>query len=420
MKKGKFIGIITLLFVLVFGSTITVDAAFKLKDFESNNLVYFISKKATSNKAGEVMITDYENKTSTDTLKIPDIVEYKGSKYKVITIYDMAFKNSKFKRITLPDTIKEIKYMAFKNCTNLEKIEIANGVKLDGQLFWKCTNLKTVVLPNDIEAIPPSCFYGCTSLININIPDNVTTINQYAFYECKSLQKINLPININYIGMKAFEDCNNLTATIPKYCTLERLLLRSGINYNYSDETYFNIEPVETYTSDDGMLYYKVTNTRKNTFYNLQVSYSFLDSNNLQVVNSQTTEVAPIFKSGESAIISLNTQKKQYSDVKLIFGASDFRYKSKSEYITATMENDTIKSNASNFLNSYNITINSTSNLVDYVKLTIIFYKDNKVSSVQIKKFTNVHKGTRTDLLELPKETVFDNYEIKIDAYNNN
>ncbi len=440
MKKGKVIGIIALLFVLVFGSTLTVNAANKKESFTSDNLVYQIIKNPSNNKLGEVLIISYKNKKSNNPLEIPKNVSHEGKTYNVTSIANKTFQNSNFSDLKLPDTLKELYTKSFKNCKNLTSIEIPDGIKLYGQVFSGCTSLEKVKLPKSLTWIPGGLFQDCKSLKKVNIPDKVTIIDAYAFHNCsslekivlpdtvktigqdafsgcKALQEINMPINVTYIGSNAFEECDNLTATIPKYSILENELFRNGINYNYSNETYFDIEPIEAYSPSHGVLYYKVTNTRKTTFYNLQASYSLFDSNNIQVSGGELN-ITPILKSGESVIIALNTKNKEYSDLKLRFGSSSIKYKSKNEYITATMGKNVAESNSS--LNRYNITINSTSNLIDYVMVTVILYKENKVVSIENEHFSNVYKGSQIGLLELVKEIDFDNYEIKIDAYNNN
>ena len=53
-------------------------------------------------------------------------------------------------------------------------------------------------------------FYNCTSLTSITIPDSVTSIGSYAFSECSSLTSITIPDSVTSIGYDAFSDCSNL------------------------------------------------------------------------------------------------------------------------------------------------------------------------------------------------------------------
>ena len=48
-------------------------------------------------------------------------------------------------------------------------------------MFYTCSKLSKIVLPNNILEIGESAFYGCSSLKNIDIPDKVTEIGYSAF-----------------------------------------------------------------------------------------------------------------------------------------------------------------------------------------------------------------------------------------------
>ena len=55
-----------------------------------------------------------------------------------------------------------------------------------------------VVIPNEIEGLPVThistpLFYGCTRLTKIVLPDSITYICEYAFDNCSSLTSIVIP-----------------------------------------------------------------------------------------------------------------------------------------------------------------------------------------------------------------------------------
>ena len=92
------------------------------------------------------------------------------------TICNNAFEyNQIIKTLTIPDSVKTIERLAFCGCTNLESVDLGNGVEL----------------------ICQSAFEGC-GLIELDIPDSVTELVDSAFAYCKQLEKVSLPDNITY------------------------------------------------------------------------------------------------------------------------------------------------------------------------------------------------------------------------------
>lgn len=72
-----------------------------------------------------------------------------------------------------------------------------------GAAFMNCTQLTTVILPENIKTINFSSFARCTSLKNINL-ESVETVGGYAFEDCDALQIADL-ISAMVIGDNAFE-----------------------------------------------------------------------------------------------------------------------------------------------------------------------------------------------------------------------
>ena len=73
-------------------------------------------------------------------------------------------------------------------------------------LFNSCTQLKSVILPNELHTIGARTFMGCTSLQNVTVEwVKITSINAMAFYNCTSLEigELNLP-NLENLGQNAF------------------------------------------------------------------------------------------------------------------------------------------------------------------------------------------------------------------------
>ena len=79
----------------------------------------------------------------------------------------------------------------------------------------------TIVLNNDVAAIPSYVFYGSEQLTAIHLPAQIKTIGACAFVDCNGLTAIDLS-HVTTIGNSAFSSCENLAQiTMPQNsCTI--------------------------------------------------------------------------------------------------------------------------------------------------------------------------------------------------------
>lgn len=80
---------------------------------------------------------------------------------------------------------------AFRGCSSLQGIELANGANTIGNYaFAECINLKYV---------------------DISLNSSVSIIGHHAFAQCRGLESFTVPIFTSYIGDSAFEGCSAMT-----------------------------------------------------------------------------------------------------------------------------------------------------------------------------------------------------------------
>lgn len=107
-----------------------------------------------------------------------------------------------------------------ENGTSAKKWDIANDTTFEGRLFWNCTKLTTVNIPNTITSIGSDVFYNCSALSSVSIPNSVTSIGDAAFCGCSSLASITIPSGITTIEIDTFWGCSELTSvSIPDTVT---------------------------------------------------------------------------------------------------------------------------------------------------------------------------------------------------------
>ena len=138
-------------------------------------------------------------------------------------------------------TLTSIGMSAFRNCTNLQKVDLgnfSNGLsystftscyslsKIDAPLitfiedavFASCSNLRSMSSFANVSYIGLSAFMGCTSLSRISFPA-VTLIKSSAFYGCTSLASAYIPNVVSIYG-SAFQACALSSVNIPSCTTL--------------------------------------------------------------------------------------------------------------------------------------------------------------------------------------------------------
>lgn len=97
------------------------------------------------------------------------------------------------------------------------------------------TGLKTVSLPNGLEAIPDGLFFGCVFDI-FEIPDTVTRIGRNAFGYCWEITEIAIPDSVQSIGERAFSEYANLSLTVAEGSYAAQYAEENGIPFLYGME----------------------------------------------------------------------------------------------------------------------------------------------------------------------------------------
>lgn len=147
-----------------------------------------------------------------------------------IDISDYAFtlcKNLKiingFKRIT------SLGYGAFSG-TGIESLKIGKNLEhIGGSAFSGNKKLKALTITKT-RYIDSFAFANCTNLEKVNIKNGVKYIDESAFEGCERLKKVTLPRTLSIIASTAFSDCNvKMKVTISKknnnYCIKNNNLL---------------------------------------------------------------------------------------------------------------------------------------------------------------------------------------------------
>lgn len=179
----------------------------------------------------------------TGEITIPAIIKNGSVSYRVVAVGKNAFQTSEVTKVTLPNTVREIKNLAF-NASDVVEVNLGTGVEkiLDGA-FSVCRDLEK------ISEIPASCTYidggvfmmndklkainvsadnpayksvdgvmftkAGTKLVNYPnghgteyvIPEGTDSIDTNVFSTNQDIAKVTFPSTLKYVGLGAFTYC---------------------------------------------------------------------------------------------------------------------------------------------------------------------------------------------------------------------
>ncbi len=205
--------------------TATISGTGDMWDFYENGYDYtnkhqnpFIGKSGIKKivvedgvtSVGSLLLKQYDETDSVEEILLGKDIKKIG-KSALFNCYNV-------KSIILPTELEKIDDNVFEGWSALENIEIPNSVNVLGErCFDNCRNLKRILLPHNLEYIPNSMFNGCSNLTQIDLPFNIQSIGDSAFYGCSNLKNIELPLGLKEIGNYAFGSCKSFAEiTLPK------------------------------------------------------------------------------------------------------------------------------------------------------------------------------------------------------------
>ncbi len=187
-----------------------------------DGIVYSLNADKTS-----YTLKKTKNPTTDTSLVIAS--EIKGKPVTAIASYAIDSAHNHFTSITVPDSVTDIQYMAFRYCTEIESITLpfvgstdSSGRKDDyfysafakeEDFLEEFTKLKKVTVTCE-TGINDYAFYRCANLEEIILPDTLTKISDFAFYGCINLKEIDIPQSVTYIGKEAFRRCESLKSVV--------------------------------------------------------------------------------------------------------------------------------------------------------------------------------------------------------------
>ncbi len=197
-----------------------------------------------------MLFTSDNSKTQTLTgeLVISNDVKAIGSTMRVGVFYNC----SQLTSIIIPNTVTSISYGAFNGCSGLTSLTIPSSVtSIPECAFQTCSSLQNIVLSNNISSIGQFAFSGCRSLQSITISNNVTNLGMYTFGACKSLTTVFIPASVTNMSGDWYEDApfGGCSSNLVIYCeaTAKPSGWKSCWNYIDAEENKLTVKWGYTY-----------------------------------------------------------------------------------------------------------------------------------------------------------------------------
>lgn len=126
----------------------------------------------------------------------------------IISIGDYAFYKSNIKEVIL-NNIQSLGAYAFHSCGKLENVEVTSPVLTSqNATFIQCPALKRALMTSPLIS-GGSVFNSCTSLYDVTL-ENLQKIGSNMFYGCSALEELTIPESVNMIESGAFANCLKL------------------------------------------------------------------------------------------------------------------------------------------------------------------------------------------------------------------
>ena len=128
-----------------------------------------------------------------------------------------------------------------------------------GTAFAENLNLKSIILPDTMTAIPDNAFKNCTELKKVHLPIAIQSIGQWAFYTCSKLAEIEpfFPETCLTFGYGCFSNCKKLPQPVlpPTLTSIPGAMFSSSTGF-------YEITIPDTVTSigDDAFSWTAITN----------------------------------------------------------------------------------------------------------------------------------------------------------------
>lgn len=121
---------------------------------------------------------------------------------------------------TIPEGCTQLANGSFVDAVYLKNIDLGSATVYGIDVFFRCTGLESIVIPEGAERASSNMFAYCSSMKSVSFPSTLKSIDDYAFYTCAALTEVTVPEGTEKLGAYSFFNCIELrTLNLPDSIT---------------------------------------------------------------------------------------------------------------------------------------------------------------------------------------------------------
>lgn len=127
------------------------------------------------------------------------VMGYQGDEAEVVIpnnrnitiLYDDLFRgHTEIVSVHIPDTVTDMGEFLFDGCINLRHLKLPAQLKTLWGLTFVRSSIEEIVLPDNVESIPPFAFKDCKQLKKVVCGSGLRRIHAWAFGGCDQLEEV--------------------------------------------------------------------------------------------------------------------------------------------------------------------------------------------------------------------------------------
>lgn len=221
---------------------------------------------------------------------------------------------------TVPDGVQELYYAAFGKCTNLQEIQLPDGLQYIDDWVFAYDTFSSISIPDSVVEICDYAFAYCENVTEWTLPAELTYIGNAAFANCTGMTEVVLPTGLATIGQAAFAGTGLQEITIP--ASVEEIGYSA---FGYQADMTTTVKNFTIY-GESGSAAQKYA-TDSDEEYSYQNSFSFVTVQNADVVRGGRSEedlssTQQVGEDDDSNVVITEEKKKGFNSKYLLLGIS--------------------------------------------------------------------------------------------------